>query len=113
MDLSQLQKLGKVAGVPGIALGVIALALYAIAGHVDAVPETWRGPILAIGIIITTVAGLAIVLAAWVKGAQASTQVARAEGDHSPATNIDRTKSGGSQDAHSTGAKSPASNVRE
>ncbi|MDZ5647055.1 hypothetical protein [Nitrospirillum sp. BR 11828] len=112
MGLSQLHKLGKVAGVPGIALGVIALSIYAIAGHIDTVPEAWRGPALIVG-IVATVAGLAIVLVAWVKGAQASTQVARTVGDQSPATNIDRTKSGGGQDAHTTGARSPARNVRE
>lgn len=44
MDLSQLEDLGKVGGVPGIAIGAAVLVL----GAVLALPDTLPGPLLAV-----------------------------------------------------------------
>jgi len=111
MDLSLLEKLGKVASVPGIALGALVLVLLAILNSVGALPEAWRGPItivIAVGVLLLAL----LAVAAWARGQRAGAQIARAEGDHSPASNVDRTKTGGSQTATAKGNNSPASNTR-
>ena len=51
MDLSQLSSLGKVGGVPGIALGAAVLVLGAVLGLTNSVPEAWRGPLLLVAAV--------------------------------------------------------------
>jgi len=112
MDLSQLSRLGKVAGVPGIALGAAVLVLGAVLAETGAVPEGWRGPLL---IVVAVGAVLLAVLAVlgWAHGRRGGAQIATTRGDDSAAKNIDRSGTGGRQSASTRGARSPASNVRE
>jgi uncharacterized membrane protein YvlD (DUF360 family) len=46
MDLSALEKLGSIAGVAGIAMGLIALLVRPIVDHVSVLPKAQRGPML-------------------------------------------------------------------
>ena len=112
MDISLLPKLGKIAGVPGIALGVVVLLLGAVLAAVGILPEGWRGPVVVVVIVGAVLLGVLAVLG-WARGTRGGAQVARTEGDHSAASNLDETKSGGSQDASTKGVNSPASNIRE
>lgn len=114
MDLSQLPKLGKVAGVPGIALGVAVLLLGAVVEASGVLPDTWRGPVLLIIVLGAVLLGV-LGLLTWSRSTSVGAQIARTKGDKSPAINLDKTKAkaGGSQRARTTGASSPASNVRE
>jgi hypothetical protein len=111
MDISQLPKLGKVAGVPGIALGVVVLVLGAVVAASNLLPEGWRGPVMVI--VVAGVVLLAVLaIRSWARGTRGDAQVATSEGDRSPASNVDNTKTGGSQHASSKGANSPVSNKR-
>lgn len=112
MDVSQLSKLGRVAGVPGIALGAVVLLLGAVMTATNTLPDGWRGPALIIIILGSILLGVLAVLG-WISGARGNSQIARTEGDDSPAQNRDKTKAGGPQHASTVGAKSPASNVRQ
>ena len=112
MDISQLTKLGKIAGVPGIALGVVVLLLGAVVAAVGILPEGWRGPVMVVVIVGAVLLGVLGVLG-WARGTRGGAQVARTEGDHSTAQNRDKTKTGGSQNASATGAYSTAINERE
>ena len=112
VDISQLPKLGKIAGVPGIALGVVVLLLGAVVAAVGILPEGWRGPVAVVVIVGAVLLGVLAVLG-WARGTRGGALVARTEGDYSAASNLDRTKAGGSQHASTKGANSPASNVRE
>lgn len=108
MDLSQLPKLGQVAGVPGIALGAAVLLLSAVLAGADLLPEGWRGPVavlVILGAVLLTVVAL--------RGRARSTQFAQTSGAISPASNYDASKDGGSQIARTLGDNSPASNVRK
>lgn len=108
MDLSQLPKLGKVGGVPAIALGALVLILSAVLGVTDAIPLGWRGPlILAVAVGALGVAGLALV--GWMGARE---QVAATAGDRSEARNEDASKEGGRQEATTRGKDSPAVNIR-
>jgi len=112
VDISQLPKLGKIAGVPGIALGVVVLLLGAVVAAAGVLPEGWRGPVIVVIIVGTMLLGVLAVLG-WARGTRGGAQVARTERDHSAASNLDKTKTGGSQRASTAGENSPASNVRE
>ena len=112
MDISLLPKLGKIAGVPGIALGIVVLLLGAVVAAVGILPEGWRGPVVVVVIVGAVLLGVLGVLG-WSRGTRGGAQVARAEGDHSAAQNRDKTKTGGSQHASAKGVNSPASNIRE
>jgi L-lactate permease len=107
MNLSQLPQLGKVAGVPGIALGVVALLSGGVLETTGVLPEAWRGPV-SVAIVVGAVLMGVLALIAWSRGTRAS-------GDFSAATNSDKTKgkTGGSQRASTKGANSPATNKRE
>jgi hypothetical protein len=110
MDLSQLPKLGKVAGIPGIALGVFVLVAGAVITASGILPDAWRGPlfgILAVGAVI--LAALAIRAGA---GGRHDTQIATTQGHASPARNKDKTKTGSGQRAQTKGDQSPATNER-
>ena len=112
VDFSLLRWLGKTAGVPGIALGVVVLLLGAVVAAIGILPEGWRGPVAVVVIVGAVLLGVLAVLG-WARGTRGGAQVAHTEGDHSAASNLDRTKTGGSQHASTKGANSPASNVRE
>jgi hypothetical protein len=111
MDLSQLSKLGKVGGVPGIALGSSVLVLGAVLGLTEAIPKTWRGPLL-LTAALGAVAFVMLALAGWIRASRAGDQVARAEGDRSEARNEDGSKGGARQEAMTRGKDSPATNIR-
>jgi hypothetical protein len=108
MDISQLPKLGKVAGVPGIALGAVVLLIGAVLAATGALPEGWRGPVA-----IAVVVGIILLAAITIRAYRADAQIASTGGDRSPASNVDKSKTGGRQHASTTGANSPASNLRE
>jgi hypothetical protein len=111
MDLSQLSRLGKVGGVPGIALGVAVIVLSAVLGLTSTIPEAWRGPLLlitAIGAIAFTV----LALVGWIRSSRGGAQIAATEGDRSEARNEDASKSASPQQATTRGNDSPAVNIR-
>ena len=112
MDLSLLFKLGKVGGVPGIALGGAVLVLSAVLGLTNAIPEAWRGPLL-LAVVLGAVGFAVLALIGWMRGSRAGDQVARAEGDRSAARNEDASKGGARQEATTRGKDSPATNVRK
>jgi hypothetical protein len=108
MDRPELSKLGKVGGVPGIALGAVVSVLGAVLGLTDQVPEAWRGPLfLVMTLGVVALAGLA--LAGWIRG---GAQIAATEGDDSEARNEDYTNSGARQVATSRGKRAPAVNIK-
>jgi O-antigen ligase len=111
MDLSQLFKLGKVGGVPGIALGAAVLVLSAVLGLTNAVPDAWRGPLLLV-IVLGAVGFAALALAGWMRASRGGDQVARTEDDRSAAHNEDTSSGGARQEATTRGKDSPATNIR-
>ncbi len=111
MDLSQLPALGKVAGVPGIALGAFVLVAGAALALTEVLPEAWRGPVLVLPIAVAGLLG-GLGLLGWMRGQRGGAQVARTEGDRSEARNEDASKSGGRQEARTRGKDSPAVNIR-
>jgi hypothetical protein len=108
--LSQLSKLGRVGGVPGIALGGAVLVLSAVLGLTDLIPEAWRGPLLLV-VVLGAVSFAVAALAGWMRNSSASDQVARTKGDRSAAYNEDAI-SGARQEATTSGKESPATNIR-
>jgi hypothetical protein len=111
MDLSQLARLGKVAGIGGVALGVVVLLLRPVIDHSASLPEPVRGWLLltiAVGAFVIGLLGMVL----WGLGNRPSAQVARTDGDYSEARNIDRTKGGGGQYARTKSKRSPAINWR-
>lgn len=111
MDLSQLAGLGKVAGIGGLALGVVVLLLRPVIDQSASLPEPVRGWLLitiAIGAFVIGVLGMGL----WGLAGRSNAQVARTDGDDSEARNIDRTKNGGGQHARTKGKGSPAINER-
>jgi O-antigen ligase len=111
MDLSQLSSLGKVGGVPGIALGAAVLMLGAVLELTDAVPEAWRGPLLLV-VTIGVVAFVGLALAGWIRSGHGGAQIARTDGDRSEARNEDASKGGARQRAMTRGKDAPAINIR-
>lgn len=111
MNLSQLSGLGRVGGVPAIALGTTALVLAAVLGLTDMVPATWRGPLL-LAVALGAVAFGVLALLAWTRGSRVGEQVARTEGNRSAARNEDVGKGGARQEATTRGSASPATNIR-
>ncbi len=109
MDLSQLFGLGKIAGVPGIALGVVALVLGWVLDVAGVLPEAWRGPVLTAIVAGAVLLGV-LAIRAW---AGSRAQTARTQGDAAAAINRDRSEAGGPQTATTRGADAPAINCRE
>lgn len=109
MDNLSLSKLGKVGGVPGIALGGAVIVLGAVLGLTDAIPEVWRGPLLFL-VAIGAVGFALVALVGWSRGSQPGSQVAHTEGDNSPAFNEDIGKGRASQEAKTRGKNSAAIN---
>jgi hypothetical protein len=108
MDLSRLTDVGKVAGVPGVAIAAAVLIIGAVLGLTDVLPEPWRGPLLTVVVIGALGLG-ALAVVGWMRG---RTQIARAEGEESEAGNKDRSKTGGRQEAIATGKGGRAINER-
>jgi hypothetical protein len=100
MDLSQLSKLGKVGGVPGIALGAAVLVLGAVLGLTNAVPEAWRGPLLLVAALGAIAFGVLVL--------RGGSQVAETKGDRSQARN--ESTRGARQRATTSGKDAPAVN---
>jgi O-antigen ligase len=111
MDLSQLSGLGKVGGVPGIALGAVVLVLGAVLALTDVLPEVWRGPLLLV-VVLGTVALGGLALAGWIRGSRGDAQIATTEGIRSEARNENASKDGARQEARTRGEESPAINIR-
>jgi hypothetical protein len=111
VNLSQLAGLGKVAGIGGIALGVVVLLLRPVIEQSAILPEAIRGRLL-LTIAVGALALGALGMVVWVLGNRSGAQIARTQGDESPARNIDRTKDGCRQDARTKGKRSPAINER-
>lgn len=100
MDLSQLSRLGKVAGVPGIALGAAVLILGAVLGLTNVTPDAWRGPLLIV-VALGAIAFGVLVL-------RAGSQRAKTTGDRSEARN--ESTRGSDQTATTHGEDAPAIN---
>ena len=78
MDLSQLPRLGIVAGVPGIALGAVVLLLGAVLAATNVLPEGWRGPVIVVvGVVLLGV----LAVRGWARGNRADAQIAITQGD--------------------------------
>ena len=108
MDLSQLTGLGKVGGVPGIAIGAAVLVLGAVLALTNTLPEAWRGPLL----VITVLGAVGLGVLAMVGSMRGREQIARAEGEESEARNKDGGKGGGPQRAVATAKGARAINER-
>jgi hypothetical protein len=108
MDLSRLTAVGKVEGVPGIALAAAVLILGAVLGLTEALPAPWRGPLLtivAVGALILAMLGVV----GWMRS---RLQIAEATGDGAEARNKDASKAGGPQAATARGKGAIAINER-
>lgn len=84
MDLSQLKQLGEVAGIGGIALGVVAILLRNLIGSIAGIPKADRAR------VVTFIAGGCFVIgalgiAAWTFGNQQPQPTASTIGGQSPA----------------------------
>ena len=84
MDLSQLKQLGEVAGIGGIALGVIAILLRNLIGSIAGIPKADRAR------VVTFIAGGCFVIGAlgigaWTFGNQQPQPTATTTGGQSPA----------------------------
>jgi hypothetical protein len=67
MDLSQLSTLGKVAGVPGIALGAAVLLLGVVLAATNVLPEGWRGPVT-VGVVMGVALLGVLAIRGWARG---------------------------------------------
>ena len=110
-ELSHLSKLGRAAGVPGIALGSATAVLGAVLGLTNVITEGWRGPLLLV-IVLGVVGFVVIALFGWIRSSRVGDQLARTEGADSPSRNEDFGKSGGRQEATTRGVNSSATNIR-
>jgi hypothetical protein len=113
MDISDLSKLAEAAGVPGVALGVTALVLLAVANKADVLPKTWRGPVFIVIAAGAALLGVLTIVGFTANSRSPGAQIAHTKGDHSAASNRDESKTGGAQDARTEGAGSPATNIRK
>ena len=112
MNLMRLSELGKVGGIPGVALGAAVLVLGAVLGLTDAIPEAWRGPLLIL-VVLGAVSLAMLALAGWMRSSRAGAQTAISKGGRSEARNEDSSgRGGGRQEATTRGNDSPAINVR-
>jgi hypothetical protein len=83
MDLSQLKSLGEVAGIGGIALGVVVLVLRPLIATIAGLPKDSRaGPVklIAIGCFVIGVLGIA----AWTIGTRSAGPQVSTHGPQSP-----------------------------
>jgi hypothetical protein len=112
MEFPKLASLGKVAGIGGIALGVVVLLLRPVIDQSTTLAEPTRGWLL------LTISGGAFAIGVlgiigWIIANRQGAQIARTAGKHSSADNTDRTRGvGGRQLAETTGDNSTAINRR-
>jgi len=111
MDISKLSDLGKVGGVPGIAIGAVTLLLGAVIELTDKIPEAWRGP-LWLAVVLGAICTVVLALMGSIRSARAHDQIARTKGGSSEARNEDASQRGTRQFAETQGEKSPAVNIR-
>jgi hypothetical protein len=112
MEFPKLASLGKVAGIGGIALGVVVLLLRPVIDQSTNLAEPTRGwLLLTIAIGAFGIGALGII--GWVMGNRQGAQIARTRAKNSDAINIDRTKGvSARQVAQTTGERSSAINER-
>ena len=83
MDLSQLKSLGEIAGIGGIALGVVVLLIRPLIATISGLPKDARaGPVKLIGIGCFVIGALGI--AAWTFGSQSKGPQVSTHGAQSP-----------------------------
>lgn len=83
MDLSQLKSLGEIAGIGGIALGVVVLLVRPLIATIAGLPKDARaGPVKLIAIGCFAIGALGI--AAWTIGSQSPGQQVSTQGSQSP-----------------------------
>ncbi len=112
MEFAKLASLGKVAGIGGIALGVVVLLLRPVIEQSTTLAEPLRGWLL-VTIAIGAFGIGALGIIGWVMGNRPGAQIARTAGDNSEVHNIDRTKgSSGRQVGQTRGKRSPVTNER-
>jgi hypothetical protein len=75
MDLSSLAELGKVAGVAGVAIGMIVLLVRPVIDRTSSLPRAERGPMLRLVAIGAFAIGALGVLAWLIAGMQMGTSV--------------------------------------
>jgi len=71
MDLSSLETLGKIAGLAGIAIGLVALLVRPIVDQISALPNAQRGPtvrLVAVGAFAIGALGIVVWLASSLAG---------------------------------------------
>lgn len=86
MNLNVLPALGKIAGIGGIALGVVVLLGDRLVGTVAGLPAVDRGPAVQLLTICTFGIGVAGLLV-WLFAARSGGPSARTEGNNAPAIN--------------------------
>jgi len=112
VELSGVARLGKVCGVLGVALGIVAVLLQEVLGSLHLVPESARPMIV---MVVAVLAGLLIAgaILAYVIGSNADAQKAATRGAHADAVNIDKRKNAAApQRATTKGDNSSARNER-
>ena len=83
MDLSQLKSLGEIAGIGGLALGVLVLLVWPLIASIAGLPKDARaGPVKLIAIGCFAIGALGI--AAWTIGSQSPGQQVSTQGSQSP-----------------------------
>jgi len=83
MDLSQLKSLGEIAGIGGLALGVLVLLVRPLIASIAGLPKDARaGPVKLIAIGCFAIGALGI--AAWTIGSQSPGQQVSTQGSQSP-----------------------------
>lgn len=112
VELSGLARLGKVCGVLGVALGIVAVMLHEVLESLDLVAESAR-PWIVIGVAVLAGVLIAAAIVAYVVGSNADAQTATTRGGHADAVNIDRRKNAAApQRAATEGDHSAARNER-
>ena len=112
VELSGVARLGKVCGVLGVALGIVAVLLHEVLGSLDLVAESAR-PGIVIGVAVLAGVLIAGAIVAHVVGSNAESQKATTRGAHADAVNIDKRKRAAApQCATTQGDNSSARNER-
>ena len=112
MELSGVARLGKVCGVLGVALGIVAVLLHEVLGSLTMVAESAR-PGIIIGVAVLAGVLIAGAIIAYVVGSNADAQKAVTQGADPEAVNIDRRKNAAApQFAKTEGDGSSARNER-
>jgi len=112
VELSGVARLGKVCGVLGVALGIVALMLHEVLGSLNLVAESAR-PQIVIGVAVLAGVLIAGAIVAYIVGSNSDSQVAVIEGADGKAVNIDKRKNAaGRQSATAKGDRATSLNER-